>query len=161
ARRVGRARAGRDRRGRPVLGQRGAHPNPSCPAPVRSRPRGRRRRRETRRASRTCRLYHSRTGGTTMKTDASLARLEGLVPVRDEALVREAQPPASLELLHRIVATPLPPASARRAPRRRVRVALPALAVAVAAVALAVTFSGGGHGTESAAAATLRKAANV
>src|SRR5262249_18450710 len=109
----------------------------------------------------TCRLYHSRTGGTTMKTDASLARLEGLVPVRDEELVLEAQTPASLELLHRIVATPLPPASARRAPRRRVRVALPALAVARAARALAVTFGGGGHGTESAAAATLRKAANV
>lgn len=94
-----------------------------------------------------------------MKTDASLARLEGLAPVHDDELAGEAETPAALALLDRIVATPLP--HTRRAPRRRVRLAVPALAVAVAAVALAVTISGGSHGAEPAAAATLRKAASV
>jgi len=96
-----------------------------------------------------------------MNTETPLVRLERFAPVSDDDLTREAQTPAGRALLQRIVTTPLPSARTQRAPRGRARLALPALAVAVAAVALAVTFSSGGHGTESAAAATLRKAAGV
>src|SRR5699024_6407711 len=103
---------------------------------------------------------HSRTGGTTMNTKLAIDRLAESAPVRDEALAGEAQTPTAHALLERITATP---PVARRQPRVRTRrrLVVPALAAAVAVSVLAVAISNGSHGTESAAAATLKKAASV
>jgi hypothetical protein len=95
-----------------------------------------------------------------MNTKLAIDRLAESAPVRDEALAGEAQTPTAHALLERITATP---PVARRQPRVRTRrrLVVPALAAAVAVSVLAVAISNGSHGTESAAAATLKKAASV
>jgi len=87
-----------------------------------------------------------------------IALLEQLNPVHDYDLAGEVDSPEARALLARIVETPL---RAARPRARRRRVAIPAFAAAAVAAAIAVFVSVGGHGTPSAAAAMLRKTADV
>ena len=98
-----------------------------------------------------------------MNKTTALAHLADVAPVRDEDLAHVTLTPEARALLERIVATPVAGArTGRRARSRRVRVAILALSAAVAAaIGLSVVLSSGRGGAESAAAATLRKAAGV
>src|SRR5262249_24884151 len=102
----------------------------------------------------------SGTGGTTMNSKLALDLLADAARVHDESLAGEAHTPAARALLERI--TEARPVTGRRPRvRARRRLVVPALAAAVAAIAITVAISNGSHGTQSAAAATLNKAAAV
>jgi len=93
-----------------------------------------------------------------VKNLPSTGRLAELAPVRDEDLAGAAHTPEARALLAEIVSTPVAPARVRRSRRW---LAVPALGAAAAAVAFALLGSNGGDGTQSAAGATLRRAASV